>query len=102
MLVTFLGLQQDYGDKNIPCLQYTSPTSDPIFNLQALKKMLTDIFREYHVNGTKNIQKHTKVSNMTKKKLYDKILFLRYAIRILIFMKILYMSKKELCQQTDR
>ena len=54
------------------------------------------ILREYHVNGTKNIQKHMKVSNMTRKKWSDKILYSRFAIHILIFMKILSMSKKEL------
>ena len=49
------------------------------------------------MNGTKNIQKHMKVSNMTRKKLFDKILYSRFAIHILIFMKILSMLKKELC-----
>ena len=38
-----------------------------------------------------------KVSNMTRKKLFDKILYSRFAIHILIFMKILSMLKKELC-----
>lgn len=49
------------------------------------------------MNGTKNIQKRMKVSSMTRKKLFDKILYSRFAIHILIFMKISSMSKKELC-----